>query len=83
MKKLVLVMLLICTLALCLSACDKTDKTTTPTQSTTGESCDHAYSEWIVVAQPSCTAQGMQMRVCSLCQEQEWLPMDKLAHTEV
>ena len=75
MKKLVLVMLLICTLALCLSACDKTDKTTTPTQSTTVESCDHAYSEWIVVTQPSCTAQGMQMRVCTLCQEQEWLPI--------
>ena len=68
MKKLVLVMLLICTLALCLSACD---------------SCDHAYSEWIVVAHPSCTAQGVQMRICSLCQGQEWLPMDKLAHTEV
>ena len=45
MKKLILVMLLICTLALCLSACDKTDKTT--------KSCDHAYSEWVEVEAPS------------------------------
>lgn len=67
MKKLVLVMLLICTLALCLSAC--------------GQTCNHSFSEWIIVTQPSCIAQGQQMRICSLCQGQEWLPVKKVGHS--
>ena len=80
MKKLIFVFLLACVLILALSACDMTfapiDKTTVPP-------CEHEYSEWVEIKAPSCAAQGMQMRVCTLCQEQEWLPMDKLAHTEI
>ena len=80
MKKLVFVFLLVCVLMLALSACTvqmaPADKTTVPP-------CEHEYSEWVEFKAPSCTAQGMQMRVCTLCQGQEWLPMDKLEHTEV
>ena len=80
MKKLIFVFLLVCVLMLTLSACTvqmaPADKTTVPP-------CEHEYSEWVEFKAPSCAAQGMQIRVCTLCQEQEWLPMDKLAHTEV
>ena len=43
---------------------------------------EHAFSEWEIVKEPTCTQAGKQERIC-LCGEIETKNIEKLPHTEV
>lgn len=44
---------------------------------------DHTWGEWIEVTAPSCEAQGLKRRTCSVCQTVEELPIDSLGGHEI
>lgn len=41
----------------------------------------HSYSNWSVVSNPTCTNQGVKIRFCSVCEEQEKGVIEPLGHT--
>ena len=43
----------------------------------------HNFSMWEMTTQPSCTVNGMQTRVCTLCGFSEYSPISAFGHTEV
>ena len=40
----------------------------------------HTYSDWVVITEPTCTAEGEETRTCSVCGEKETRPIEKKAH---
>ena len=44
---------------------------------------DHTWGEWIDVTAPSCEAQGLKRRTCSVCQTVEEQPIDSLGGHEI
>ena len=80
-------------LLLCITACNSaandpsTDTsaagtTTTTMEQTTTTAHEHAFGEWAVVKNASCTEKGEQQRVCA-CGETELQDIEILSHTEV
>ena len=45
--------------------------------------CKHEFGEWRAVKEASCSEEGLEERLCSLCGESEQRKMNLLAHTEV
>ena len=44
--------------------------------------CQHSFSEWTPITPATCTAQGVEMRICELCSHGENRFTKKLPHTE-
>ena len=40
----------------------------------------HTYSAWVVITEPTCTADGEETRTCSVCGATETRPVEKKAH---
>ncbi|MDD7292972.1 MAG: leucine-rich repeat domain-containing protein [Clostridiaceae bacterium] len=40
----------------------------------------HAFSEWLVTTEPTCTTEGEEIRTCSVCGESETRAIEKAAH---
>ncbi len=40
----------------------------------------HVFSEWVVTAEPTCTAEGEETRTCTVCGAEETRPVEKKAH---
>ena len=93
MKKilwLVLILLLLC--AFVFSACDNVDQPQSSTDTPTGTTDNatesnpdthiHAFGEWIIVKEATCTVNGEQERSCS-CGENEKQSINAFGHTEV
>ena len=56
----------------------------TEESSSTNECAEHQASDWIIDAEPSCSAHGSKHTECTLCGEiLETVSIDALAHTEV
>ena len=69
--------LLACVLALvCLFALAACDEPTTPTECET-----HTFSEWQAAQAPTCTEAGMEKRTCTVCEDQEFRPVNALGHS--
>ncbi len=47
------------------------------------EKLEHTFGEWYVSKVPSCTAEGEEARMCSVCTETETRPLDKTSHVVV
>ena len=47
------------------------------------EPLDHTWGEWIDVTAPSCEAQGLKRRTCSVCQTVEEQPIESLGGHEI
>ncbi len=47
------------------------------------EALDHTWGEWIDVTAPSCEAQGLKRRTCSVCQTAEDQPIESLGGHEI
>ncbi len=47
------------------------------------EKIPHTFGEWVTSRVPSCTEEGEQTRLCSVCQETEVKTTDKMDHTVV
>ena len=45
-------------------------------------SCSHVYGEWNTIVTPTCTAQGVKERVCTICGKYEIEPIPTLGHLE-
>ena len=43
--------------------------------------CQHSFSEWTPITPATCTAQGVEMRICELCSHGENRFTKKLPHT--
>ena len=95
MKK-TLLLLLIAMLGcmLMLAACNEQASVPTPDETPSGtETPDdpdtpdkqphvHAFGEWITLSEPTCSAEGVEARICA-CGEQEMQETAALGHTEV
>lgn len=46
----------------------------------TGE-CEHNYGEWTKLTDPTCSVDGLEVRVCEHCSAEETKKIEKLAHT--
>ena len=46
-----------------------------------GETCDHEWSEWTTVKNPTCTENGQNERYCSLCERIDKKSINKLEHS--
>ena len=42
---------------------------------------DHSYGDWIVTVQPTCIYPGEKYRVCSVCNNEEWVDLKPLGHS--
>ena len=42
--------------------------------------CDHQWSDWTVVKEPTCTEEGSQVRTCAVCAEEEFEAIPVSAH---
>ena len=40
----------------------------------------HTYSDWVVITEPTCTAEGEETRTCSVCGATETRPVENKAH---
>ncbi|HCY51616.1 MAG TPA: hypothetical protein DHU65_02795 [Clostridiales bacterium] len=45
--------------------------------------CEHLYGEWKITVPATCSKEGEQKRVCSRCNNEETMPIAKIAHTIV
>ena len=45
--------------------------------------CEHLYGEWEITVPATCSKEGEQKRVCSRCNNEETMPIAKIAHTIV
>ena len=45
--------------------------------------CEHLYGEWEITVPATCSKEGEQKRVCSRCNNEETMPIEKIAHTIV
>lgn len=43
--------------------------------------CDHAWGEWVVTKEPTCTEKGEETRECSKCGEKETRSIDMIPHS--
>ena len=60
-----------------------TEKETLPEEETTATECSHVYSEWISAADATCTQQGMNFRLCTVCSYRDLEVIPATGHTEV
>ena len=80
-KKL-LVLLLALVMVLCFAACSGDDqKETEPTLNPGDANCDHAWSDWKVTKESSCSKNGKQERVCETCGKEEEEALLAYGHT--
>ena len=42
---------------------------------------DHSYGDWIVTVKPTCIYPGEKYRVCSVCNNEEWVDLKPLGHS--
>lgn len=42
--------------------------------------CDHQWSDWTVVKEPTCTEEGSQVRTCAVCAQEEFEAIPVSAH---
>lgn len=75
---------------LLLTACDQGQQSTSPIETTSNQietaappqAHEHAFGEWQIITQPTCTSSGSQERICD-CGEKQIEQIAPLAHTEV
>ena len=63
------------------SHCSRCDEVLVKQETT--EVLDHAYGEWKITKEATCTEKGSQYRECSRCGDVHTEEIDKLAHTKV
>ena len=78
--KLILSVVFLLALMLCLASCRPKVPDATTTGTPTSDTCAHAFSEWETVKEPSCTEEGLEKRVCTLCNAEESKSIDIAPH---
>ncbi len=80
--KVLLVLLIVAFFAVVMVACSN-GETPDSGQNSQGqeEVCNHAFGEWKVVADPTCTKTGLRRETCSLCGQVKEEILDIVAHT--
>lgn len=85
MKKRILTLLLALACLLVFAACDGNPATTSPVTTGSGAGTTehtHSYSEWVVVSEATCAAEGLMERTCE-CGETEQQTIATTAHSFV
>ena len=71
MLKKILILLLALSVLFCFAACGEEPEETEPTLNPGDKNCEHAWSEWELAKEASCTKNGRRERSCQSCGKEE------------